>query len=921
MSGFINTLLAGFKVAGAHLVRYWYRNNPKENVQRSYVANNKYWVVGSNAYIAYSPTTDGLNWTSPYLGITNSITLNDIIYGGGRYVVVGSSGTVLTSADGITWASHTAGSGNNTRVAYGNSIYVLVNATNTGAIYTSTDGATWTLRNTGSAATGTALAYVNNQFVLGHSTGALWTSSDGINWTSVTSLGASITNILWNGSSYIVNPGGTCYYATSISGPWNNFGLTSGSQVGSIGFDGTQWLIYSSTYGTRKSTDGLGASWSPVVYTNASYIPTVPQLMYNGTSWLGINASMQISTSADGLVWTTSANTTSVLGTGLYSTPTVSLTTVAYYSGNYFLTSVTTTSIYKSSDLLTHTELPVPTASTNINTALVSTSVGLIGLGTTAGKISVTTDGVTWQSISVGSGAWYSAAGNTTTAVIVGAAGQIYYSTNGTSWTAATGSGSTDFHAITWSGSQFLAVNTGGTYYTSPTGATWTAGSAIGVVSSSTPNGLIYSSLASLYIGITGSTNVKTSSNGVTWVLSSTLSETPTHIVSNGTSIIACSFSNSNKYDYSTNGTTWTAKTLPIANSQFLLNYITTDGTNYIAVGNQGIILTSSDGLTWSNAKMRTSNLLPATLVKKLNSEYVSVSPYVASPTLYPTFLSNSSINGSWNTAPILGSGTGNSTAIYDVDYNPAGPLWVACGTDGTHPSTWSSPDGINWTVGTQSSTWTGYNASTAYGQRIVWTGTYWIVSILSTAGQAANQGGVFYSANGKTVWTGIVSGTSSGCFTDPSLGGVTFIQGTSGGSSSPPNFYQFSSNGGVSWSTASAGINFTPTYGNMIKTSTGVFIVAGGGLVFSSVDAGASWQNVTFTGSTGAVSIAYNGTAVVVLAGAGCYFSLDNGSTWTASSGVFPSGFGNMTSIVVDTNGIDFIAMDTRGATYKITI
>ncbi|HZE10299.1 MAG TPA: hypothetical protein VE034_01805, partial [Burkholderiales bacterium] len=61
---------------------------------------------------------------------------------GAQNVVVGDSGTILTSPDGITWTPRTSGvTASLKRVRCANNQFV---ATGLGVILTSTDGVTWT---------------------------------------------------------------------------------------------------------------------------------------------------------------------------------------------------------------------------------------------------------------------------------------------------------------------------------------------------------------------------------------------------------------------------------------------------------------------------------------------------------------------------------------------------------------------------------------------------------------------------------------------------------------------------------------------------------------------------------------------------------------------------------------------------------
>ena len=67
-----------------------------------------YIVVGASGTILTS--SDGSSWTERTSGVT--VNLNGISYGDELYVVVGSSGTIITSSDGTTWTERTSGTTN-----------------------------------------------------------------------------------------------------------------------------------------------------------------------------------------------------------------------------------------------------------------------------------------------------------------------------------------------------------------------------------------------------------------------------------------------------------------------------------------------------------------------------------------------------------------------------------------------------------------------------------------------------------------------------------------------------------------------------------------------------------------------------------------------------------------------------------------
>ena len=108
-----------------------------------------------------------------------------VVYGGGRYVAVGAN--TATSSDGLTWTNGTPlsnadGGVNLTGVVYDGQQYVAVGAR--GLVATSPDGATWTLHASASTAPLYAIARdFNGELVAVGDLGVVQTSVDGVHWT------------------------------------------------------------------------------------------------------------------------------------------------------------------------------------------------------------------------------------------------------------------------------------------------------------------------------------------------------------------------------------------------------------------------------------------------------------------------------------------------------------------------------------------------------------------------------------------------------------------------------------------------------------------------------------------------------------------------------------------------------------------
>lgn len=143
-------------------------------------------VVGASGQIATSP--DGIVWTQQVSGVGTD--LRGVCYGGGLFVAVGLSGVILTSPDAFNWTSRTSGFGGTAIVAvtYGNGIYVVGGDLGTLAI--SKDGVAWDLQTSGFGANAIKwIAYDStlNLFVAVGGAGTLTTSSNGTGWTARTS--------------------------------------------------------------------------------------------------------------------------------------------------------------------------------------------------------------------------------------------------------------------------------------------------------------------------------------------------------------------------------------------------------------------------------------------------------------------------------------------------------------------------------------------------------------------------------------------------------------------------------------------------------------------------------------------------------------------------------------------------------------
>jgi hypothetical protein len=200
----------------------------------------------------------------------------------GLYVVVGQSGTILTSTDGTTWSSQTSGTTQNLKdVTYSNNLFITVGGN--GTILTSTDGITWTSRTSNSTLEFRRVKYLNSKFIIISYDGNYFTSSDGLSWEKTTCIGGCSNGnccddiIFVNGTYYI--SGRYSYYSTDES-TWNTYDCDGNQRSHGLNYGNNLFVniernnICTSTNGTSnwtKSTQSTDVLYR-TVYGNELHI-------------------------------------------------------------------------------------------------------------------------------------------------------------------------------------------------------------------------------------------------------------------------------------------------------------------------------------------------------------------------------------------------------------------------------------------------------------------------------------------------------------------------------------------------------------------------------------------------------------------------------------------------------------------------
>jgi uncharacterized repeat protein (TIGR01451 family) len=214
----------------------------------------KYVAVGTNGTIEVSSNL--VSWTAISPVTTNS--LKGVGFASGLFVAVGDGGTVLTSANGTNWTVRSSGSSHDLQaVVFGNGIFVAVGAG--GTILTSADGSHW-MTQTFANATLNAVVYADSLFVTVGTGGTIWTSGNGTNWLARNwPTTEALNGIAYGNGRFVAMGTGGLILTSADGGTWTQ--STSGTTA-----IFTSVLFFTNTFfglgpigGNYISTDG--ATW------------------------------------------------------------------------------------------------------------------------------------------------------------------------------------------------------------------------------------------------------------------------------------------------------------------------------------------------------------------------------------------------------------------------------------------------------------------------------------------------------------------------------------------------------------------------------------------------------------------------------------------------------------------------------------
>jgi len=228
-------------------------------------------------------------------------TTSSIVYGNGTWVMVGLTGTVLTSKnEGVTWTSTQVGSTTSISRGCGYHVafdrFVLTTSENPGKIYTSGNGTSWTTQTDLAAGAGINMTTLGNNIFVGvTSNNAIFRSTTGTSWVSTTVTGAWYS-VTYGNSIFVAcgtnkiakgNAEGDAWTPIAFDGSWKSIAYGNGiymigdSLNGSIATsrDATNWTI----------VNKFGVVLNTLIYDDNAWFAGTSTNTYisynNGLSW------------------------------------------------------------------------------------------------------------------------------------------------------------------------------------------------------------------------------------------------------------------------------------------------------------------------------------------------------------------------------------------------------------------------------------------------------------------------------------------------------------------------------------------------------------------------------------------------------------------------------------------------------------
>ncbi len=524
-------------------------------ISYSAVSGAIFKAVGDFGMVITSPAGAAGTWTadinSPFA--TTAISGNSLLVNNNTYIMSMSNGSIkYSTSNGLFWQTSPLGgtaalNASTCSIAYDGTYYYTCGTVSTAFASTCTT-------------TGRGCVIRTNN--LNSSWTALFTPAQAV----------AVNNLFY------FNNGTNAAYVAAIANATANTGLATST-------NGSTWTATSSGQATAANNN-----FTPVVLNTATN---------NLTSWNSVGWSSTEPISTVTTAWT--ANTT--------TRPANSKVTSALFQGGTYVLTLANGNIYTATTP-TGTYTRRSTNATQLNRVIYASNISggtYLSVGNSGVNLTTTNPTGTWTAqtaLTTGqatvpnlTGAYYDGSNLWVTGVSA-----ILKSNNATSWT------TPGLQSITKNGSNYLAVDNQGNIYSSTNGTSWIQ------QTNPTSNILnsIYCAAQNLCFAVGNSGTILKSTDGTNWaqLTSGTSNNLQEITCNNGTCIVvggnggASSGTILSSSDY----TTWSIITTSLATTG--LNSITYYNNSYIAVGNAGTIFSSTNGINWQSVTSGTTQNL-----------------------------------------------------------------------------------------------------------------------------------------------------------------------------------------------------------------------------------------------------------------------------------------------------------------------
>ena len=282
----------------------------------------------------------------------NSNWLSDIVYGDGKFVIVGGNAGVRSnytaySTDGVNWnKSDNFDDEEFSSIAYGNGKFIATSSYRRGYIYYSTNGYNWSKANLPYSTSWRSIAYGDGRFVvIDEVNGYVAWSSEGIDWVSTSSIqrGTSIT--YGNGKFVAVSLNGSAYYSTDGT-TWDRVNLLNSGTYKHVTFGMGRFVVVNDSNQKAAYSDD-GVNWNEITMPHSSYTSIIyadDKFIAIGydtgsySSFLSINSYLDYS--FDGINWES------------VTMPTYNFKAIAYGNGKFIAIETEEGKIFSSMDCI-----------------------------------------------------------------------------------------------------------------------------------------------------------------------------------------------------------------------------------------------------------------------------------------------------------------------------------------------------------------------------------------------------------------------------------------------------------------------------------------------------------------------------------------------------------------------------------------